>query len=129
MRIKHLDNDQTQWSLNGNGLQGTFNGELTTSAKLFGGKRAGRFKLAEKCNLRTLCTTKVRTYVMMMTVQTTMMIVMKMVMVKVMMAMMEVMMVVMMMTLDDHNFCYLCVRMFQFLMLLIFMASVEHGKP
>ena len=66
---------------------------------------------------------------MMMTVQTTMMIVMKMVMVKVMMALMEVMMVVMMMTLDDHNFCYLCVHMFQFLMLLIFMASVEHGKP
>ena len=41
MGIDHLDNDQTQWSLNGNGLQGTFNGELTTSAKLFGGKRAG----------------------------------------------------------------------------------------
>ena len=54
MGIDHLDNDQTQWSLNGNGLQGTFNGELTTSAKLFGGKRAGRLKLARKCNLRTL---------------------------------------------------------------------------
>jgi hypothetical protein len=62
MGIDHLDNDQTQWSLNGNGLQGTFNGELTTSAKLFDGKRAGRFKLAERCNVRTLCTTKVRTY-------------------------------------------------------------------
>ena len=129
MGIDHLDNDQTQCCLNGNGMQSTFNGELTTSAKLFGGKRAGRLKLAHKYNLRTLCTTKVRTYVMMMTVQTTMMIVMKMVMVKVMMAIMEVMRVIMMMTLDDHNFCYLCVRMFQFLMLLISMASVKHGKP
>jgi len=65
---------------------------------------------------------------MMMMVQTTMMIGMKMWILKVMVAIMEVMRVIMMMTLDDHNFCYLCVRMFQFLMLLISMTSVKHDK-